>query len=90
MKKMKIYESLTKMESISKKIIWFGCLCSCLVYVISIIYLLIKPLYFDLTTTLYWAEQLWLLAKEILGATVVPALLFEIILCLTVRKRNKQ
>ena len=50
-----------------------------LVIVISMLVLLFSETFFpDYTTAYYWYGQCILLGKEILGATLVPVMLFEI------------
>ncbi|MBQ2759679.1 MAG: hypothetical protein IJE93_07890 [Clostridia bacterium] len=52
-----------------------------LVIAASILILLLAETFFaDFTTAYYWYEQCILLGKEILGATLVPVMLFEIIM----------
>lgn len=50
-----------------------------LVIAVSMLILLLAETFFpDYTTAYYWYEQCIVLGKEILGATLVPVMLFEV------------
>lgn len=67
------------MSMLSRVIIVAGFGLFVLVIAISMFILLFAETFFsDYTTAYYWYEQCILLCKEILGATVVPVMLFEL------------
>ncbi|MBQ7688027.1 MAG: hypothetical protein IJT27_02295 [Clostridia bacterium] len=79
MKKIANFISCLKnMERVSKIILYAANAAVLLTYGAAIAVLSPGLFHGDLSTALYWAQELWLLAKELLGATVVPVLLFEI------------
>ena len=52
-----------------------------------LILLLAETFFADFTTAYYWYGQCILLGKEILGATLVPVMLFEIIMKIVFARR---
>jgi hypothetical protein len=69
------------MESVSKTVILIGTSLSLCAFTICMVLLLFNSKIFsDFSTGLYWAEEFFLLGKEFIGASVIPALLFENIL----------
>ena len=77
------------MEVASKRIILVGYAGAIVTYVSGFIVLFVYARIFrDYSTGFYWYSQLGLLAKEILGATIVPALLFELFFIARGLKRN--
>lgn len=71
---------LQQMEKISKTIILIGVGLTLAVYLAAAITLAVYTAYYsDYTTGVCWFSDLAYLAKEILGACVVPVFLFEIV-----------
>ena len=59
-----------------------------LVIAVSMLILLLAETFFpDYTTAYYWYEQCILLGKEILGATLVPVMLFEVFMKIVFTRR---
>ena len=74
-----VIQCLKKMEGLSKIIVRTAFWTVFLVYLAGILCLLSPEYFGDFSTALYWAEQLGVLGRELLGATVVPVLIFEIL-----------
>ena len=74
------FKCLRQMERVSKALIAVGAGLTALTYLIAGITLFVYAgKYNDYSTGLCWFEDLTYLAKELLGASVVPVLLFEIL-----------
>lgn len=72
------------METVSKRIILFGVISAAVTYVCGFCLLLLNERYLsDYTTGLYWFRELCMCSKEIVEATVVPVLIFEILYIVT-------
>ena len=72
------------METISKRLIVFGYFTAFLVYLCGYFALIIcENNISDFTTGLYWYTQAGKLAGDLLGVTIVPSLLFEIVYIVT-------
>lgn len=76
------------MSTVSRIIMAIGFGLLVLVIAVSMFILLFAERFFaDYTTAYYWYEQCILSGKEILGATVVPVMLFEIFMKIVFRGR---
>ncbi len=76
------------MSTVSRIIIITGYLLLITVIAASVLILLFaESLFADYTTAYYWYEQCILSGKEILGATVVPVMLFEIFMKIVFKKK---
>ncbi len=79
----------TSMSMLSRIIIAIGYMLLVLVIAISMFILVFAERFFaDFTTAFYWYEQCILLGREILGATVVPAMLFEVFMLFVSRGKG--
>ena len=73
-------QCVRNMEKVSKRIVMFGVISAVITYVCGFGLLLLNERYLsDYTTGLYWFREMRTCSKEILDATVVPALIFEIL-----------
>ena len=80
MQKIKNFSVCIKnMEPVSKKTVLLALWLVLLTYAAGIAVLCLSRAFADLSTALYWAEQLGLMGRELLGATIVPVLIFEIL-----------
>ena len=79
------------LEPVSGRILSVGCAVISLCYAASVwIQTLGLRFFSDPETAWFWSMELVALAKELLGATVVPVLLFELLLiALGVKKRRE-
>lgn len=76
------------MSTVSRIIIITGYLLLITVIAASMLILLFaESLFADYTTAYYWYEQCILLGREVLGATVVPVMLFELIMKSAFKKK---
>lgn len=76
------------MSTVSRVIIKAGYALLVLVIAVSMFIIVFAESFFaDYTTAFYWYEQCVLLGREVLGATVVPAMLFEIIMKIIFKKK---
>lgn len=84
-----IKECYDRMERVSKIIIKCGVAAFLLCAFAAVFVLLFgSRLFFDYDTASYWFEELIALGREILGATVVPALIFEILFTYIEKRKN--
>lgn len=76
------------MSTVSRIIMAIGFGLLVLVIAVSMFILLFAERFFaDYTTAYYWYEQCILLGREVLGATVVPVMLFELIMKIVFKKK---
>lgn len=69
------------LEPVSRRIMSFGAAAAGVCYAAACVILLFRRYLFpDYGTACYWSLECAQLAKELLGASFVPALLFEIVL----------
>ncbi len=74
-----LIQCLKNMERLSIKIVQAAFWTVFLIYIAGMVCIFFPEYFGDFSTALYWAEQLGVLGKELLGATVVPVLMFEIL-----------
>ena len=80
------------MEKISKRIIMIGYVAFLLIFVSGVMVLLFYEKYInDFTTGYYWFGELFELSVDVLAVTVVPVMIFEIlIMALGLKKGNEK
>ncbi len=80
---------LLSMETVSKKLLCFGCTVVSLTYLGAVVVIAAGAALFpDFTTALFWGGELLDLGKEFLGAVFIPVLLSELLLIICGKKQH--
>ena len=82
-----IKEVYNSMFNVSRVIIKISLTIVCLIFTIGLgILFFAEQLFADYTTGHYWFEQFMFLGKEMLGATIVPVMFFELFAKILIQK----